>query len=1079
VTAEADGRRRAGRGRRLPGGAVTFLFTDIEGSTRLVKTLRDRYPQVLAEHRRLVRAAIAAHDGREVDTQGDAFFVAFAGAKQAVLCALAIQQALAAHAWPADGPVRVRIGIHTGHAVPAGGGYTGLSVHRAARISAAARGGQVLISQATVSIIEDEEEADPGFTLVDLGEKQLKDLDRPVRLYQLAAPGLDTPPAPEPPAADAAKPASGPVRGTWQRLVGSDRKKRLLAVGGAVVLAISVLVAVAARGGPHLVAGANTVGMIDTGQANLSAVVTGVGRPNGVASGAGAVWVTDSADDLLSRINPATHAVVDQIPVGHGPAGVAVGGGEVWVANQLDGTVSEVNPGIGPTGSPAPVGPAIPVGIGPSAVAFGFGSVWVANVTSDTLTRIDAATGKVVTAIPLGSVPAGVAVGFGSVWVAAQESGLLLRVDPGSDQVEQQPISVGQSPDGVAVGAGSVWVADAGGAVVRFDPRTGSWRTITVGGEPAGVAYADGAVWVANSLAGAVDRIDPAAGAVQRIPLGNEPAGLAAAGSRVWATVLPSLASHRGGTLTVLDPIPQFGPPDPAVAYYVWAYQMLSMTNDGLVGYRRVAGLAGDQLVPDLATTLPAPTGGGKTYVFQLRSGIRYSNGQLVRPQDFRRALQRVFMIDSTQAGNGAILPWYAGIVGAGQCERSPRRCDLARGIVANDAANTVTFHLTAPDPQFLYKLAFTWAYAIPPGTPDRVISPAKLPATGPYMTKSFVSGRTWVLVRNPRFHQWSQQAQPGGYPDRIMVRYDTGPGQAVADVEHGRADVLLDTPTGSLGQLATHYTSQLHSGPIAATVGLALNTQIPPFNSLDARKALNYAINKNTMIDLSGGPQTAQPTCQILPPTMPGYQPYCPYTLHPSRGGAWTAPDVARAQQLVRASGTRGDKVTVPAATFQYNTGQTPAIARYIASVLDRLGYRASVRLFANYNAFSAFQADSRYRPQISYWGWEQDFPGPWDFIGPLFTCASFVPGNPGNLNAAEFCDRRIDAQVRQALTLQAQSLGAAEPSWAAIDHELVDQAPSVPLSNGRYLTVLSAHVGNYQFHPYWFLLIDQLWVR
>ena len=167
------------------------MFTDIEGSTRLVKALRERYPRVLAEHRRLVRAAIAGQGGHEVDTQGDAFFVAFAGAKQAVLGALEIQRALTGHKWPAGAPVRVRIGIHTGHAVPSQGVYTGLAVHRAARICAAAHGGQVLVSQATQTIIDDEEE-DPGFTLVDLGERTLKDLDRPVHLFQLAAPGLDT-----------------------------------------------------------------------------------------------------------------------------------------------------------------------------------------------------------------------------------------------------------------------------------------------------------------------------------------------------------------------------------------------------------------------------------------------------------------------------------------------------------------------------------------------------------------------------------------------------------------------------------------------------------------------------------------------------------------------------------------------------------------------------------------------------------------------------------------------------------------------------------------------------------------------
>jgi len=194
----------------LPSGAVTFLFSDIEGSTRLLKTLRDRYAEVLAEHRRLVRTAIAAHDGHEIDTQGDAFFIAFASAKQAAQCALVVQRALAGHEWPSGSSVRVRMGIHTGHAVPAGGAYTGLAVHRAARICSAAQGGQVLVSQATQTIIEDDEEEELGFAWADLGERHLKDLDRPVHLFQLTAtgPGQDEPappPAravPEPPPPD-------------------------------------------------------------------------------------------------------------------------------------------------------------------------------------------------------------------------------------------------------------------------------------------------------------------------------------------------------------------------------------------------------------------------------------------------------------------------------------------------------------------------------------------------------------------------------------------------------------------------------------------------------------------------------------------------------------------------------------------------------------------------------------------------------------------------------------------------------------------------------------------------------------
>ena len=174
----------------LPDGVVTFLFSDIEGSTRLVKVLREQYPLVLAEHRRLVRAAVAARGGHEVDTAGDGFFVVFGGAMQAVLCALEVQRALAGYRWPSGAAVRVRIGVHTGQAVLAGDGYTGVAVHRAARICAVARGGQVLISQATQAVVEDQEE-ELGFTLVDVGERRLKGLDRPARLFGLAAPGLD------------------------------------------------------------------------------------------------------------------------------------------------------------------------------------------------------------------------------------------------------------------------------------------------------------------------------------------------------------------------------------------------------------------------------------------------------------------------------------------------------------------------------------------------------------------------------------------------------------------------------------------------------------------------------------------------------------------------------------------------------------------------------------------------------------------------------------------------------------------------------------------------------------------------
>ena len=373
--------------------------------------------------------------------------------------------------------------------------------------------------------------------------------------------------------------------------------------------------------------------MIDATRNVVSGVVTGAGRPGGVAYGAGAAWITDSADDLLLRVDTA-HRVVDRIPVGRGPAGVTVADGEVWVANEFDGTVSEVNPAAGS------VVATIQVGNGPDAIASGYGSVWVANLTDSTLSRIEQASGRVAAIIPLGSAPAGLAAGSGGIWVTSAETGRLLLVDPRTSRVSRA-FPVGGSPGGVAVGAGGVWVADSGGTVARVDPATGRVKKFRVGGSPAGIAYADGAVWVADSHGGSVARIDPRTGSMRPIHVGNEPTALAAAGPDVLATVLPSLASHRGGTLTLVAQLtPHDLSGDPAVAWDSYDWDILGVTNDGLVGYRRTDGPAGSTVVPDLATALPVPADSGKTYIFRLRPGIRFSSGTLVRPQDFRRALE-------------------------------------------------------------------------------------------------------------------------------------------------------------------------------------------------------------------------------------------------------------------------------------------------------------------------------------------------------------------------------------------------------------------------------------------------------
>ncbi len=174
----------------LPTGTVTFLFTDIEGSTALLRRLRDGYSDVLADHQRLLREAFERAGGNEIDTQGDSFFFCFRHARDAVQAAADGQRALLTHAWPDEGDVRVRIGIHTGEGAASGGKYHGLAVHRAKRICDAGHGGQILLSQTSHALLEDEEAEHDGFSLLDLGPHRLKDFDRPVVLHQVVAPDL-------------------------------------------------------------------------------------------------------------------------------------------------------------------------------------------------------------------------------------------------------------------------------------------------------------------------------------------------------------------------------------------------------------------------------------------------------------------------------------------------------------------------------------------------------------------------------------------------------------------------------------------------------------------------------------------------------------------------------------------------------------------------------------------------------------------------------------------------------------------------------------------------------------------------
>jgi YVTN family beta-propeller protein len=839
---------------------------------------------------------------------------------------------------------------------------------------------------------------------------------------------------------------------------------RLAAVIVAVVALAAVVAIAATRSSepdvlPRL--DANAVGAIDR-DGRLVAQLTLGSRPSAMTAGAGFVWIA-SEDGTVSRIDPGTNTV-RTADVGQSAGGIVYEGGSLWVTKTDERMVAQVDP------ETLTVVQTIAVGNGPTGIAGGARAIWVANTIDGTVSRIDRVRGSVTRTVPVGGRPAALALGAGTVWVANQESATIVAVDPRSMAIVAA-IRVGNGPSGIAAEENGVWVSNRqDGTVSRLVPATNSVATtIPVGANPAGVALDGHAVWVANSGEGTIARIDPDSGRIDRsIPVEASPNAVALSGGKLWVTTLPSVSSHTGGVLRIEAPPPFCPCGDPASPGFNFPF--INLVHDGLVAYRRVGGVAGGLLVGNLAVGVPTPTDRGRTYSFQLRRGIRYSNGVQVRASDFRHSMERFLTIGRDGVESFRVI---AGAAGCGK--RSHTRCDLSKGIDVDDRANRIRIHLTEADPDFLFKLTLPYASVAPAGTPFRIASAQPVPGTGPYRVASFAPGRGVRLVRNPYFRVWSHDARPDGYPDEIRAHFNDDAEERLAAVGRGKADGATELTDLRLEALLTRYGSRLHSDPAPATDYMFLNTRVPPFDDRRVRQALNYAVDRNRIVELAGGGLVARATCQLLPPITPGYRPYCPYTLRANAAGAWIAPDLAKARALIAASGTRGAPVQV----FAYDVRGRLEYARYFVSLLRRLGYRSSLRLIRAVPGYFHYTGDSRHRAQIGPIGWFADFAAPSLFLRGLFSCASFRPGDPGNLNYSEFCDRRVDATMSRASAVQASDPVRASALWADAERALVDQAAMVPLVQRHAVAFVSRRVGNYQFHPQWGTLLDQLWVK
>lgn len=525
--------------------------------------------------------------------------------------------------------------------------------------------------------------------------------------------------------------------------------------------------------------------------------------------------------------------------------------------------------------------------------------------------------------------------------------------------------------------------------------------------------------------------------------------------------------AHRGGTMRLVARSAA-GTVDPQINYTLQYWQIYQGLYDGLMAFKKSAGPEGFQKVPDLATDMPVVSNDGKTYTFTLRKGIKFSNGQDLTVKDVLASFQRIFKVSSPTAGG-----FYAVLVGADKCLADAAGCTLDGGVVVDEATNTVTLNLVHADAEFLDKLALPHASILPANTPTQDVGSAPIPGTGAYMISAYDPNTGMTMTRNPNFKVWSEEAQPDGYPDTIQYDFGLTDEAEVTAVQNGEADWMYDQPpTDRLGELGTTYKDQVKLNTLTAWWYAPMNTNIAPFNNVKARQAVNFALDRNALVNFFGGPVLATPVCQVLPPGFPGHVDYCPYTKSP--GEKWSAPDIEKAKALVEESGTKGQKVTIIAE----DTAVSKAIGTYMQSVLTEIGYEADVKPISPNIQFTYIQ-NSNNNVQISITQWYQDYPAASDFLNILFGCASFTPGSDSSINMAGFCDKDIQAKMDKALALGVTDQEGANKIWTEVDKAVTDAAPMAALFTPKHIDFVSKRVGNFQFNSQFYWMVSQSWVQ
>jgi peptide/nickel transport system substrate-binding protein len=493
-------------------------------------------------------------------------------------------------------------------------------------------------------------------------------------------------------------------------------------------------------------------------------------------------------------------------------------------------------------------------------------------------------------------------------------------------------------------------------------------------------------------------------------------AAMLAASAGASATTTPTVQMLEGTAPQSLDPGLDYTSQGSEVNWLVYT---------GLTTYAHKSGAAGGDLIPGLATALPVISDGGLTYTMTLRKGLVFSNGKPVVASDFAYTVERATKIP--WGGSGAFITPY--IVGAAAYSKG--KATTISGITTDDATGKIVIHLATPYGPMANVLAFPSLGLIPAGTPMKPEPTTPPPGVGPYEVTNIVANQSYDVVKNPH---WAAEAIPGipsGF-DNVDVKVSSNVSANALSVLNNSADIFdwADTIPGSLSaQVKSEAVGRFKQVDLGgSTYYVFLNDTEKPFSSQLAREAVVTGLNQDAFSRLGAG--TLQPACYFLPPALPGHPTApCPYGT-PGTG------NLAKAKALVKQSGMEGQPVTV----WSETRAPRQQWMTYYTSYLNSIGFKATQKVIADATYFTTIGESKSIHPQTGFADWNQDFPNPIDFYGPLLDGPSILPTD--NENFGQTNDPHLNAVVKALGSTPSTQISTVASKWQALDEYVAKKA-------------------------------------